>query len=88
MTRTGDEQLVRWARLREQMRSAKFLRWAGGLIGIGLLLQVATLFWSHPLAFVLFLVIGAGPVGLGILLFLAFLVQVPVEPVTSTDSSD
>lgn len=48
-------------------------RMAGFLIGGGLLVETISLFWSHPLAFILFLVVGAGLVALGILFYLSVL---------------
>lgn len=50
------------------------IRWSGSLIVIGLLLQMLTLRWTHPLAFMCFLLIGCPLVGGGILLFLYSLV--------------
>lgn len=53
------------------------IRWAGLFIVAGLLLQLATLPWTHPLAFVFFLVVGCPLVAAGILLFLYSLVSHP-----------
>jgi hypothetical protein len=46
------------------------LRISGILISGGLLLEVTTLFWAHPLTFVAFIVLGGSLVGAGILLYL------------------
>ena len=51
------------------------LRRAGILIAVGLLVQVASLLLSHPLAFVGFLAIGCPLVAAGIVLFLLGLVS-------------
>ena len=51
------------------------IRWAGLLIVLGLLLQMLTLLWAHPLAFMCFLMIGCPLVAAGMLLFLYSLVS-------------
>jgi len=51
------------------------IRWAGLLIVLGLLLQMLTLLWTHPLAFMCFLMIGCPLVAAGMLLFLYSLVS-------------
>ncbi len=51
------------------------IRWSGMLIVLGLLLQMLTLLWTHPLAFMCFLMIGCPLVAAGMLLFLYFLVS-------------
>jgi hypothetical protein len=50
------------------------IRWSGLLIGAGLVVQMLTLLWTHPLAFVVFLLIGCPLVGAGVLLYLYSLV--------------
>jgi hypothetical protein len=50
------------------------IRWSGMLIVLGLLLQMLTLLWTHPLAFVCLLMIGTSVVA-GMLLFLYSLVS-------------
>jgi hypothetical protein len=48
----------------------KRIRWAGLLVVMGLLVQIVTLFWVHPLAFMTFLTVGC-PLSLaGVLLYL------------------
>jgi hypothetical protein len=49
--------------------------WSGLLIVVGLLLQMLTLLWTHPLAFMCFLMIGCPLVAAGMLLFLYSLVS-------------
>ena len=51
------------------------IRWSGMLIVLGLLLQMLTLLWTHPLAFMCFLMIGCPLVVAGMLLFLYSLVS-------------
>jgi hypothetical protein len=51
------------------------IRWSGMFIVAGLLLQLATLPWTHPLAFVFFVMVGCPLVAVGILLFLYSLVS-------------
>jgi hypothetical protein len=48
----------------------KRIRWAGLLVVAGLAVQVMTLSWLHPLAFMAFLAIGCPLSGAGILLYL------------------
>lgn len=52
----------------------KFLRTACVLIILGLVVEMISLGWVHPLAFVLFAFVGASLIGLGILVYLASLV--------------
>jgi hypothetical protein len=51
------------------------LRWAGILIAVGLVIQLMTFVWMHPLAFIAFAVISCPLVAAGVLLFLCFLVS-------------
>ena len=51
------------------------IRWSGILIVVGLLLQMLTLLWTHPLAFMCFLMIGCPLVAAGMLLFLYSLIS-------------
>jgi hypothetical protein len=46
------------------------IRWSGMLIVAGLILQMLTLLWTHPLAFVCFLLVGCPLVAGGILAYL------------------
>jgi hypothetical protein len=48
----------------------KRIRWAGLLVLAGLAVQVMTLTWLHPLAFMAFLMIGCPLSVAGILLYL------------------
>jgi hypothetical protein len=51
------------------------IRHAGLLIAIGLLVQLATLSWTHPLSFVAFLTVGCPLEAAGVLYFLYALVS-------------
>jgi hypothetical protein len=51
------------------------IRWSGMLIVVGLVLQMLTLPWTHPLAFVCFLLVGCPLVAAGMLLFLYSIVS-------------
>lgn len=53
------------------------LRLAGVLIMIGLAVQALSLFWNHPLSFIAFVMIGGLFLGIGIILYLFALVNVP-----------
>ena len=46
------------------------LQVSGGLIAAGLGIELATLFWNHPISFFLFLGPGAGLVCAGMVLYL------------------
>jgi hypothetical protein len=52
----------------------RFLQVSSSLIILGLLVEIVSLLWFHPLAFVLFAFVGATLMGLGILVYLASLV--------------
>jgi hypothetical protein len=53
---------------------ARLLRIASGLIVLGLVVEIVSLLWFHPLAFVLFAFVGLALIGLGIVVYLASLV--------------
>jgi len=52
----------------------RLLQVSGALIIVGLLLEIVSLVWFHPLSFVLFAFIAATLIGLGILVYLTSLV--------------
>jgi hypothetical protein len=56
------------------------LRWSGFLISGGLLVQLTTFLWIHPLAFIAFAVISCPLVAAGVLLFLHSLVSRQASP--------
>ncbi len=60
------------------------IHWSGILIGAGLIVQMLTLLWTHPLAFMAFALVGCPMVGAGILLFLYSLVSHGAPPETES----
>jgi hypothetical protein len=57
-----------------------FLRISSALIILGLLVEIVSLLWFHPLSFVLFAFVGATLIGSGILVYLVSLVLVATSP--------
>jgi len=60
----------------------RFLQASSGLIILGLLVEIVSLLWFHPLSFVLFIFVGVILMGLGIgvyLISLVFAVSPPAE---------
>lgn len=51
------------------------LQLSGGLVAAGLVIEVVTLYWVHPLAFVAFIVLGGTLVAAGVLLYLYSIVS-------------
>lgn len=56
------------------------IRWAGALIGAGLVVQLITFFFIHPLAFIAFLGVGCPLVAAGILIYLYALLESAPSP--------
>ncbi len=54
----------------------RLLQVSSSLVIVGLLLEIASLLWFHPLSFVLFAFVAASLIGLGILVYLVSLVFV------------
>jgi len=52
----------------------RFLQVSSSLIILGLLVEIVSLLWFHPLSFVLFIFAGAILIALGILVYLGSLV--------------
>jgi hypothetical protein len=50
------------------------LQVSSGLIVVGLLVEIVSLLWFHPLSFVLFAFVGVILIGLGIVVYLISLV--------------
>jgi len=48
----------------------KRIRWSGLLVTTGLIVQLATMAWAHPLSFMAFLMIGCPLMLAGVALFL------------------
>jgi len=63
------------------------IRWSGLIIALGLIVQSLTLFWTHPLSFMAFLLIGCPLVAAGLLLYLYSLVSHHHPPGAEAESS-
>ncbi len=63
------------------------IRWSGILIAVGLITQLITLIWVHPLAFMAFLMISCPLMAIGILLYLYSLVTTPSSAVDRRSNS-
>ena len=57
------------------------IRTSSTLVLLGLIVELVSLLWSHPTAFILFLMLGALLMGVGILIYFYSLV-------TATESAD
>jgi hypothetical protein len=64
-----------------QIGMQRLLHISGTLIVLGLLVEIVSLLWFHPLAFVLFAFVGVALIGVGIIVYLASLVFVVSPPV-------
>jgi hypothetical protein len=60
----------------------KRIRMAGILLIAGLLVELVTLRWSHPTAFLFFLLLGGAMMALGIFIYLFSLVSAESKPPT------
>jgi hypothetical protein len=58
----------------------RLLQISSAMVIVGLLLEIVSLLWFHPLSFVLFAFVAATLIGLGILVYLASLVFVASPP--------
>ena len=65
---------------KERVSIESRLVWAGSLVVAGLIVEIASSTWNHPLAFVAFLVVACPLVVLGMLLFLWALVAPDSRP--------
>ncbi|MGH9739084.1 MAG: hypothetical protein ACRD4X_10930 [Candidatus Acidiferrales bacterium] len=63
-----------------QIGMRRLMRASSALIVVGLCVEIISLFWFHPLSFVLFAFVAATLVGLGVLVFLASLVFAVAPP--------
>jgi hypothetical protein len=69
-------------------RLEKRLRLSGALIILGLLIELVTLRWSHPTAFLLFLMAGGLFMFVGIVMYLLTLVSASQSPAQEKPSTD
>lgn len=58
----------------------RFLQVSSGLIILGLLVEIVSLLWFHPLSFVLFVFVGVTLIGMGIVVYLVSLVFAASSP--------
>jgi hypothetical protein len=58
----------------------RFLQVSSALIILGLLVEIVTLLWFHPLSFVFFIFLGVILIGVGILVYLISLLFVVAPP--------
>jgi len=56
------------------------LRLSGLLVSLGLIIEAVTLLWSHPTAFLVFLLLGAALVAAGVLFYLFSIVSSSSSP--------
>jgi hypothetical protein len=63
-----------------QIGERRLLQVSSALVILGLLIEIASLLWFHPLAFVLFAFVAAFLIGLGILVYLVSLVFGIIPP--------
>ena len=64
---------------------SRLLQVSSGLIILGLLVEIASFLWFHPLSFVLFIFVGAALIGLGIVVYLISLVFAVSPPLRAVD---
>jgi hypothetical protein len=65
----------------------RLLQVSSALVILGLIVELVTILWSHPLSFVLFAFVAALLIGLGILVFLVSLAFVAPPPGGSGNSA-
>lgn len=61
-------------------RLVRRLRLAGLLLALGLLIEAATLYWPHPTAFLVFLLLGGVLIAAGVVLYLFTIATYPAAP--------
>jgi hypothetical protein len=68
-----------------QMGEQRLLQVSSALVILGLIVEIISIVWIHPLAFVLFAFVGASLIGLGTLIYLASLVFGIIPPAGNRD---
>jgi hypothetical protein len=63
----------------------RLLRISSLLVIVGLVLEIVSLLWFHPLSFVLFAFVAASLIGLGILVYLVSLAFVAAPPAANRE---
>ena len=69
-----------------RMGMARLLRVSSALIILGLIVEIISLLWFHPLSFVLFAFVGVILIGLGIAVYLISLVFAVPRQASSSGS--
>jgi hypothetical protein len=59
------------------------IRTSSTLVLLGLIVELVSLLWSHPTAFILFLALGTSLICLGILIYLYSMVSIPESSTVS-----
>lgn len=62
------------------------IRTSGTLVLLGLLVELISLLWSHPTAFVVFLVLGVALMGVGVVIYFYSVVSI-AESSTASESA-
>ena len=70
---------------RREIGMHRLLQVSSGLVILGLIVEIITLEWFHPLSFVLFAFVGASLIGLGMLVYLASLLSRVITPSRTAD---
>jgi hypothetical protein len=70
---------------RREIGMQRLLQVSSALVILGLIVEIITLKWFHPLSFVLFAFVGASLTGVGILVFLASLLFGAITPARTAD---
>jgi hypothetical protein len=73
---------------RGNLKIESLFRISSALIILGTLVELASLIWFHPLAFVLFAFVGTPLTGLGVLIYLASLVYASARAKTEPEMID
>ena len=67
----------------DHLKLERRLRIFAGFIVLGLLLEMISLSWIHPLAFLLFAILGCGALFIGMAGYLYSVVSIPIESIDS-----
>ena len=67
-------------------RLLRRLKISGLLVSLGLIIEVITMLWSHPTAFLVFLLLGGTLVTAGVLVYLFAIASNPSAPSVQSQS--
>ncbi|HEV2289699.1 MAG TPA: hypothetical protein VGR81_12165 [Candidatus Acidoferrales bacterium] len=65
----------------------RLLRISSALIILGMMIEIASLIWYHPLSFVLFAFVGVSLIGLGMLIYLISLAFLAIRSTENRNSA-